>query len=97
MRVRSSIKTPRAARDGKQSASARNATREAALQRIRELASEEESDLKKLGEVYAQREPAVKQSVEVQDKFTALVKDLLDLAKTDLDAREIVRKYNIQQ
>lgn len=78
-------------------AGARNATGEAALQRVRELASEEESDLKKLSEVYAQREPAVKQSVEMQDKFMALVKDLLDLAKFDRDAREIVSKYNVQQ
>ena len=79
------------------SAGARYATGEAALQRVRELASEEESDLKKLAELYAQREPAVKQSVEMQDKFTALLKDLLAIAKTDQDAREIVRKYNIQQ
>jgi hypothetical protein len=79
------------------SASARTVTGETALQRARELASEEESDLKKLGEVYAQREPAVKQSVEMQDKFMALVKDLLDLAKFDRDAKEIISKYNIQQ
>jgi hypothetical protein len=79
------------------SASAEYATGEAALQRVRELGSEEEADLKKLGEVYAQREPAVKQSVEMQDKFMALVKDLLDLAKFDRDAKEIVSKYNVQQ
>ena len=79
------------------SAGARVATGEAALQRVRELAFEEESELQKLGEAYAQREPVVKQSVEMQEKFTALVKDLLDVAKIDLEAREIVRKYNIQQ
>jgi len=77
-------------------ASARSATGEAALQRVRELTSEQESDLKKLGELYAQREPVVKQSIEVQDKFTSLVTDLLEIAKIDPDAKEIVRKYNIQ-
>jgi len=81
----------------RKSLSARYATGEAALQRVRELSSEEESDLKKLAEIYAQHDPLVKQSVELQEKLTALAKDLLDLAKTDQDAREIVRKYNIQQ
>jgi hypothetical protein len=70
---------------------------EAALQRARELSTEQESDLKKLGDLYAQREPMAKQAAEVQDKLTGLAKDLLDLARTDPDARDIVRKYNIQQ
>jgi len=77
--------------------SARYATAEAALQRVRKLASEEESDLKKLDEACAQREPLVKQSIEVQDKLTTLAKDLLDLAKIDPEAKEIAHKYNLQQ
>jgi hypothetical protein len=79
------------------SAEARLVTAQAALQRARDLSSEEESDFKKLAAMHTQREASVKQSVELQDKFTALAKDLLELAKTDPEAREIVRKYNISQ
>jgi hypothetical protein len=43
------------------------------------------------------REAVVKQSLDLQTKFQALIMDVLILAKTDDDAKEIVRKYNIQQ
>ena len=79
------------------SAEARLATGQAALQRARDVSSEEEADLKKLADLHAQREPSVKQSLEVEGKFSALAKDLLELAKSDPEAREIVRKYNISQ
>jgi hypothetical protein len=81
----------------RKSLNARYTTGETALQRVRDFSSEQEADLKQLGELYTQREPLAKQAAEVQDKLTSLAKDLLDLAKTDPDAREIVRKYNIQQ
>ena len=79
------------------SLTAGSTTREFTLRRLTTIATEGEADLKKLTEVFNQREPVVKQAVDVQNKFQALVKDLLDLSKSDLDSRDIVRKYNIQQ
>ncbi len=76
---------------------ARSKTGEAALSRLNAVQTDVESDLKRLGEAYAQREPVVKQSNELQAKIQAVANDLLDLAKTDPDARAITRKYNIQQ
>jgi hypothetical protein len=75
---------------------ARSTTATAALARLRDLATEREGDLKRLGDLYSQREPLAKQAAEAQDKIQSLAKDLVDLAKSDPDAREITRKYNIQ-
>lgn len=50
-----------------------------------------------LAEAYHSREAMVKQSKEIQDKLQALILDLLMLAQTDPDAKQIVSKYNIQQ
>jgi hypothetical protein len=50
-----------------------------------------------LADAYRNREPAVKQSAELQAKLQAMILDLLLLAKTDKDAQDIVTKYNIQQ
>jgi hypothetical protein len=74
----------------------RSTTANTALTRLRDLAAEREGDLKRIGELYAQREPLAKQAAEAQDKIQALAKDLVDLAKSDPDAKEITRKYNIQ-
>ena len=43
------------------------------------------------------REALVKQSLDIQTKLQALIMDILILAKTNDDAKEIVRKYNIQR
>lgn len=51
----------------------------------------------KLAEAYHSRESLVKQSKDVQEKLQALILDLLMLAQTDNDAKQIVAKYNIQQ
>ena len=51
----------------------------------------------KLADAYRQREATVKQSQDLQQKLQNLVLDLLLLAKTDDDAKQIVAKYNIQQ
>jgi hypothetical protein len=75
---------------------ARSTTVNSALSRLRDLATERQGDLKRLGDLYAQREPLAKQAADAQDKIQGLARDLVDLAKTDPDAREIVRKYNIQ-
>jgi peptidoglycan hydrolase CwlO-like protein len=75
---------------------ARSATVNAALSRLRDLATERQGDLKRLGDLYAQREPLAKQAADAQDKIQEMAKDLVDLAKTDPDAKEIARKYNIQ-
>jgi len=48
-------------------------------------------------EAYAKREVLVKQSRDIQQKLQDLIMDLLILAKTDEDAKQIVAKYNIQQ
>ena len=50
-----------------------------------------------LVDAYRQRDPAVKQSTELQKKLQDLVLDLLLLAKTDPEAKAIVDKFQIQQ
>ena len=50
-----------------------------------------------LTDAIQKRETLVKQSAELQEKLKALVVDLIDLAKTDEDAKAIISKYNIQQ
>jgi sensor histidine kinase regulating citrate/malate metabolism len=50
-----------------------------------------------LTKAYHDREPLVKQSHDLQEKLQTLVLDLLLLAKTDDEAKQIVTKYNIQQ
>lgn len=50
-----------------------------------------------LSEAYNSRLAMVKQSKEIQEKLQALILDLLMLAQTDPDAKQIVAKYNIQQ
>jgi DNA repair exonuclease SbcCD ATPase subunit len=96
--VRAQLKQGLALRESEsKSLSASHATGEAALRRLDDLFSERDEDLKKLAEARSQREPLVKQATELRDKIQALVTDLLSLAQTDADARDIVRKYNIQQ
>jgi hypothetical protein len=63
-----------------------------------------EKQIKQLGEAEKQvaelvenRKDLVGQSQKVQEQYTALLKDVLELAKTDNDAAEVVKKYNIQQ
>jgi hypothetical protein len=92
-----SLKETAAVRESEsKSFDARATTANAALTRLRDLATEREADVKRLGEVYTQRDPLAKQAAEAQDKIQALAKDLVQLAKSDPDAREITRKYNIQ-
>jgi hypothetical protein len=50
-----------------------------------------------LADAYKKREVVVKQSVDLQTKLQDLIMDLLILAKTDDEAKQIVGKYNIQQ
>jgi hypothetical protein len=52
---------------------------------------------KQLTELVEKRKELVGQSQKVQEQYTALLKDVLDLSKTDADAAEVVKKYNIQQ
>ena len=63
-----------------------------------------EKQIKQLGEAEKQaaelvenRKELVGQSQKVQEQYTALLKDVLDLSKTDADAAEVVKKWNIQQ
>jgi Tfp pilus assembly protein PilX len=52
---------------------------------------------KQLSDAWTQREPAVKQSVEIQAKYQSLFSDLLELAKEDPDARKVVEDWKIQK
>ena len=44
----------------------------------------------------AARDELVKQSGQIQQQYTAVFTDLLDLARNDPDAAKIVNKYKIQ-
>jgi hypothetical protein len=50
-----------------------------------------------LTDAFKKREVVVKQSVDLQTKLQNLIMDLLILAKTDDEAKQIISKYNIQQ
>lgn len=52
---------------------------------------------KQATETIAKREVIVKQSVDIETKLKNLIVDLLILARTDPDAKQIVSKYGIQQ
>jgi hypothetical protein len=52
---------------------------------------------KQLGELLVQREALVKQADQVKSQYVSLLNDVLELAKTDEDARKIVEKWNIRQ
>jgi len=51
----------------------------------------------KLTDLIKQREAIVKQSEQVQAQYTALLTDVIELAKTDADAKKVVEKWKIQQ
>lgn len=51
---------------------------------------------KQLAAAITARDELVKQSGQVQQQYTAVFTDLLDLAKNDADAAKIVNKYKIQ-
>jgi predicted transcriptional regulator len=50
-----------------------------------------------LTQVIAEREKLVEQSATVQEHYTKLFTDVLDLAKTDADAARIIEKWKIQR
>jgi hypothetical protein len=50
-----------------------------------------------LADALKKREVVVKQSIDLQAKIQNLIMDLLELAKTDDEAKQIIGKYNIQQ
>jgi len=52
---------------------------------------------KQLRELSVQREALVKQSAQVKNQYVSLLNDVLELAKTDDDAKKIVEKWNIRQ
>ena len=52
---------------------------------------------KKLANLIQQREDLVKQSAQVQQQYTALFNELLDLAGDDEDAKTVVQKWGIQK
>lgn len=61
--------------------------------RIKQLGEAE----KQVADLVENRKEVVGQSQKVQEQYTALLKDVIDLAKTDADAAEVVKKWNIQQ
>jgi flagellar biosynthesis/type III secretory pathway M-ring protein FliF/YscJ len=52
---------------------------------------------KQLTELIEKRQELVGQSQKVQEQYTALLNDVLDLAKTDDDAAKVVEKWKIQR
>ena len=52
---------------------------------------------KQLDELIAKRGDLVKQSSAVQAQYTALLNEVMDLSKTDADAKKIVEKWGIQR
>ena len=48
-------------------------------------------------DMVVQREPVLKQSAAVQKEYQSLLTDLLDLAKDDKDAQEVVATWKIQR
>lgn len=52
---------------------------------------------KQAAELIKNREPVVKQSGELQNQLQTLLNEVLDLAKDDKDAQEIIKKWNIQR
>lgn len=50
-----------------------------------------------LRQQFEQRQQLVAQSQLVQQNVQSLVNDLLNLAETDADAKQIVEKYNIRR
>ena len=52
---------------------------------------------KQITEAIKNRESVVKQSGEIQNQLQTLLNELLDLAKTDNDAAEIIKKWNVQR
>lgn len=52
---------------------------------------------KRFAEAIVKRDEQVKQSGQVQTQYTALFNDLLDLSKTDEDAKKVVQKWGIQR
>jgi hypothetical protein len=61
--------------------------------RIKQLAEAE----KQVADLVENRKEVVGQSQKVQEQYTALLKDVIELAKTDNDAAEVIKKWNIQQ
>lgn len=66
---------------------------ETAKQNIKDLEALKEQQ----AEAIKNREATVKQSVELQAKFQAVLTDLLELAKENPEARQIVTKWSIRQ
>ena len=52
---------------------------------------------KQFADLLRKREELVKQSSQVQQQYTALLNDVLDLAKDDADAKTVVEKWGIQR
>lgn len=52
---------------------------------------------KQLTELIDKRQELVGQSQKVQEQYTALLNDVLELAKTDADAAKVVEKWKIQR
>jgi hypothetical protein len=50
-----------------------------------------------LTDLIAKREELVKQSTAVQEQYTKLLNDVIELAKTDADAARVIEKWKIQR
>jgi len=55
------------------------------------------SNEKQADEINQKAEEPVKQANQLQERFTALINDVFDLAKDDEDAKRVIQKYGIQR
>lgn len=62
----------------------------------KQIADMQKAD-KNMGEAVVKRETLVKQSAELQSQLQSLLNDLLDLAKTDDEAKQIIEKWKVQR
>lgn len=62
----------------------------------RQLASLNEGS-KNLESLLGQRESLVQQSLQLQERYSALLTDIIDLSQTDADTKSIVEKYKISK
>lgn len=52
---------------------------------------------KQLGDLIARQGPVLEQAKAVQEQYTKLLNDVLDLAKNDADTQAVVEKWKIQR
>ena len=66
------------------------------LSMLADRSTEAKNAKRQVEDLLKQREEQIKRAVETEAKYAALFSELLELSKTDLDARQITQKWKIQ-